>query len=85
MMQTWRYYFAYTAVKERAKFPHGVPHGAEIVYALDTGNNSDKTRAVFMKQDREYARRVKERLNALISWLTSNEAADPFSTPPSCL
>jgi para-nitrobenzyl esterase len=57
---TWRYYFAYTAAKERVKFPRGVPHGAEIVYALDTEDTSDKTRAVFMQEDREYARKVSD-------------------------
>jgi para-nitrobenzyl esterase len=57
---TWRYYFAYTAVKERAKFPHGVPHGAEIVYALETEDTFEKTRAVFSEQDRVYAREVSD-------------------------
>ena len=33
---TWRYYFDYTAVKQRTKFPNGVPHGAEIPYFLNT-------------------------------------------------
>ena len=27
---TWRYYFDYTAIKQRSKFTNGVPHGAEI-------------------------------------------------------
>jgi para-nitrobenzyl esterase len=57
---TWRYYFAYTAMKERSKFPRGVPHGAEIAYALDTEANSDNTRAVFLQEDRDYARKVSD-------------------------
>ena len=57
---TWRYYFDYTAVKERAKFPHGVPHGAEIVYVLDTAAVYPDTRLVFTQQDLKYARKVSE-------------------------
>ena len=57
---TWRYYFDYTAVHERAKFPNGVPHGAEIVYALDTGDIYEGTRDIFTDQDRRFARRVSD-------------------------
>jgi para-nitrobenzyl esterase len=55
---TWRYYFDYTAVNDRAKFPNGVPHGSEIVYALNTGDIFEGTRAVFTDRDRDYARTV---------------------------
>jgi para-nitrobenzyl esterase len=57
---TWRYYFDYTTVRERAKFPDGVPHGAEIVYALDTGDIYEGTKDIFTNQDREFARRVSD-------------------------
>lgn len=57
---TWRYYFDYTAVKERARFPHGVPHGGEIVYALDTGEIYGPTRKFFTDEDRAYAERVSD-------------------------
>ena len=57
---TWRYYFDYTAVHQRAKFPNGVPHGNEITYALDTGDINPGTKAIFTNEDREYARRVSD-------------------------
>jgi para-nitrobenzyl esterase len=57
---TWRYYFDYTAVKDRAKFPHGVPHGSEIVFALDTGDVYQYTQTTFTDADRQYARKVSE-------------------------
>jgi para-nitrobenzyl esterase len=57
---SWRYYFDYTAVKERAKFPNGVPHGAEIVYPLNTGDIYEGTKNIFTNQDREFARRVSD-------------------------
>jgi para-nitrobenzyl esterase len=57
---SWRYYFDYTAVKERAKFPDGVPHGGEIVYVMDTGDMYEGTRSVFTDEDREFAQRVSE-------------------------
>jgi para-nitrobenzyl esterase len=59
---TWRYYFDYTAVKDRQKFPHGVPHGSEIVYMLDTGDIYPDTKRIFTPADREYAQRVSEYL-----------------------
>lgn len=55
---TWRYYFDYTAVKDRPKFPHGVPHGGEIVFALDTAEIYEGT--PFINTDREYARKVSD-------------------------
>jgi para-nitrobenzyl esterase len=60
LASSWRYYFDYTAVKERAKFPDGVPHGAEIVYPLDTGDIYEGTKNVFTNEDREFARRVSD-------------------------
>ncbi|MDZ4791730.1 MAG: carboxylesterase family protein [Hyphomicrobiales bacterium] len=35
---TWRYYFDYTAVKLRPKFPSGVSHGGEILCVMNTGD-----------------------------------------------
>lgn len=49
---TWRYYFDYVAAKDKAKWPHGVPHGAEIVYFLDTLDSR------YAQRDRDYAREV---------------------------
>ncbi len=58
----WRYYFEYTAVQERAKCSHGVPHGAEIVYFLNTGAVDAANKKVFAAPDYEYAERVSEYL-----------------------
>jgi para-nitrobenzyl esterase len=55
----WRYYFDYIAVNSRAELP-GVPHGAEIAYALDTGDIYAPTKNTFTDGDRNYARRVSE-------------------------
>lgn len=57
---TWCCYFDYTAVKYRSEFPHGVPHGSEIIYALDTGEIYEPTRRIFTKEDRAYARLVSD-------------------------
>ena len=57
---TWRYYFDYTAVNDRPKFPYGVPHGSEIVFALGTSDVYQDTRTVFMDSDRQYARKVSD-------------------------
>ena len=56
----WRYYFDYTAVPDRPKFPNGVPHGAEILYAFGTGDIFDGTQGKFTEADREYARKVSD-------------------------
>ncbi|MGH9843855.1 MAG: carboxylesterase/lipase family protein, partial [Blastocatellia bacterium] len=56
----WRYYFDYTAVRLRPRFPNGVPHGGEIVYTLNTGDLSPGTKEIFTDADREYARRVSD-------------------------
>ncbi len=56
----WRYYFDYTAVRLRDKFPNGVPHGAEIPFVMDTGDIFPGTKDIFTDEDREYARRVSD-------------------------
>lgn len=57
---TWRYYFDYTAANERARHPHGVPHGAEIIFSLDTGELNESTRKSLSDADRQYAHKVSE-------------------------
>ncbi|MGI8898520.1 MAG: carboxylesterase family protein, partial [Pyrinomonadaceae bacterium] len=57
---SWRYYFDYIAVKERANFPNGVPHGGETVYVMDTGDIFPGTKDIFTDEDREFARRVSD-------------------------
>lgn len=64
----WRYYFDYIAVNDRPQFPHGVPHGGEIVFALDTGNAFSGTQG-----SREYAKKVSE------YWLTFARDGKPTS------
>ena len=54
LASTWRYYFDYTSVNERTH-THGTPHGAEIVYFLDT---PDALPGGVAAADREYARKV---------------------------
>lgn len=49
---TWRFYFDYAAAKDRPNWPHGVPHGGEVIYFLDTPDES------YAKRDRDYARKV---------------------------
>jgi para-nitrobenzyl esterase len=75
---TWRYYFDYTAVNGRPKSPNGVPHGSEIVYALDTGDIFEDTRAVFTDADRDYARRVS---GYFFEFARSGKPASPGSPP----
>lgn len=55
---TWRYYFDYTAVNQRAKFPNGVPHGGEIAYFLDTGDFYPGLKDTFTAEDRAFAQRA---------------------------
>lgn len=57
---TWRYYFDYTAVRNRPRFPMGVPHGAEIPYFLDTGDMFEGTKDIFTAADREFARQASD-------------------------
>lgn len=59
---TWRYYFAYTAVKERAKFANGVPHGAEIPYFLNTVDVFEGTKDIVTAEDRVFAQRASDYL-----------------------
>lgn len=51
---SWRYYFDYTATRDRAKSPNGVPLCAEIVYFLDTAHALDNV----TDEDQEYAHRL---------------------------
>lgn len=53
---TWRYYFDYTARRERRKFPAGVPHGGEVMFFLDTGDIYEGTRRIFTKRDQQFSR-----------------------------
>jgi len=53
----WRYYFSYVQERLRASQP-GVPHGGEIVFMLDTGNDCGCTAATFTKADSDLARRT---------------------------
>ncbi len=53
---SWRYYFDYNAVRERAKFPNGVPHGGEVPYFMGTVDIYEGTRDIVTEQDREFAR-----------------------------
>jgi para-nitrobenzyl esterase len=55
---SWRYYFDYTAVGERSRFPNGVPHGSDIIYAFDTVDMNPRIKATMNDEDREYARLV---------------------------
>ena len=57
---SWRYYFDYTAVNDRNRFPAGVPHGGEIIYFLDTGELNPGTQGRLTREDREYSRRASE-------------------------
>jgi para-nitrobenzyl esterase len=57
---TWRYYFDYTAIKERSKFSNGVPHGAEIAYFLNTIDIFEGTKDIVTAEDREFARRTSD-------------------------
>lgn len=57
---SYRYYFEYVATKVRPKHPHGVPHGLEIAYFLDTVDLSPDMRGTISQTDRDYARHVSE-------------------------
>jgi len=57
---TWRYYFDYVAVKDRARHPKGAPHGGEVAYVLNTGDIFEETKDIFTDRDREVARRVSD-------------------------
>ena len=55
---SWRYYFDYTAVNDRNRFPAGVPHGGEIIYFLGTGELNPGTHGRLTEEDREYSQRA---------------------------
>ena len=57
---TWRYYFDYTAAKERSKFTNGVPHGGDIQYFLNTVEIFEGTKDILTAEDREFARRTSD-------------------------
>ncbi|NBD10838.1 carboxylesterase/lipase family protein [Corallococcus silvisoli] len=56
----WRFYFEYTATALRPDFTHGVPHGAEIPYFLDTVARCPPTEDVLTDEDRAYSRQVSQ-------------------------
>lgn len=57
---TWRYYFDYTAVKLRSKFPDGVPHGGEILFVMNTGDLYEPTKDIFTDEDRRFSQLVSD-------------------------
>jgi para-nitrobenzyl esterase len=75
---TYRYYFDYTSVKARPRFPHGVGHGAEIVYFLDTGDLSPDTQGNFSQPGRDYARHASD---YLLEFARSGRPASAGSSP----
>lgn len=66
---TWRFYFDYVAAKNKPQWPDGVPHGGDIVYFLDTLDDS------YDQRDRDYARRVSNYMVAFAK--TGRPAAGP--------
>ncbi len=52
---TWRYYFDYTAIKQRPEHPNGAPHGGEIVFVMNTGDIYDGARPIFTDEDRRFS------------------------------
>jgi para-nitrobenzyl esterase len=60
LASSYRYYFEYVATKVRTKHPHGVPHGLEIAYFLDTVDLSPDIRGTISQADRDYARHVSD-------------------------
>lgn len=59
---SWRYYFDYIAVRDRGKYPNGVPHGAEVPYFLNTVDVFEGTKDIVTAEDREFARRASDYL-----------------------
>jgi para-nitrobenzyl esterase len=57
---TWRYYFSYTAIKDRPRVPNGVPHGGDVMFFLNTGDLVPPTREIWTEEDRAYARRASD-------------------------
>jgi para-nitrobenzyl esterase len=54
----WRCYFDYTAAPLRPQYPHGVPHGGDISWFLNTVDRCPPTQGVLTEEDRSYARQV---------------------------
>ena len=67
---TWRYYFSYVQERLRASQP-GVPHGGEIVFMMDTGNNCGCMSAPFTKADSNLAQRIGD------SWVAFARSGNP--------
>lgn len=70
---TWRYYFDYTAEKLRPKFPNGVPHGNEIVYAFDNIDVAQSTKPHATAADRAYSKIVAD------YWFNFARTGRPFA------
>ncbi len=66
----WRYYFNYVQERTRASQP-GVPHGGEIVFMMDTGNNCGCLSAPFTKADSNLAQRIGD------SWVAFARTGNP--------
>jgi para-nitrobenzyl esterase len=67
-----------TSVKARARFPHGVPHGGEVVYFLDTGDLSPDMQSYISQPDRDYARHASD---YLLEYARSGRPASVGSRP----
>ncbi len=66
----WRYYFSYVQERLRASQP-GVPHGGEIVFMMDTGNNCGCLSMPFTKADSDLAQRTGD------SWVAFARSSNP--------
>jgi len=53
-----RYYFGYVPEKLGAEWPHGVPHGGELVFPFDTGGTAYGTVGKFTDADKAMALKV---------------------------
>ena len=56
--RTYRAYFDYNTRANRPKFPHGVPHGGDVPYYLDTLNLYEGTKDIATTADRRMAKRL---------------------------
>jgi para-nitrobenzyl esterase len=74
---TWRYYFSYTAVKDRSRVPNGVPHGGDVTFFLNTGDLFRPTREMWTKEDRAYAKRASDYFLAFARSGKPAPAGDP--------
>jgi len=66
----WRYYFSYVQERLRESQP-GVPHGGEIAFMMDTGNNCGCMSAPFTKADSDLVRRTGD------SWVAFARTGNP--------